>query len=67
MTYVYSRNTDALFMSERKLYQLDSHLLQGKRIVEMPEERPAWFSKNLMQRTTTRISDTQEVKPEQLG
>lgn len=42
-------------------------LLQGKRIIEMPEERPQWFSRNLMQKTTTSTSDAQELKPEQLG
>lgn len=40
---------------------------QGKRIVEMPKARPAWFSKNLLQKTTQPAATTKEVKPTDLG
>lgn len=39
----------------------------GKRIVEMPKERPAWFSKNLLQQTTQKPATTKDVKPSELG
>ncbi|XKL59205.1 hypothetical protein PGB90_000221 [Kerria lacca] len=40
---------------------------KDKRIVEMPVERPVWFSKNLLQKSTTTTSDTNEIKPDNLG
>lgn len=40
---------------------------QGKRIVEMPKARPAWFSMNLLQTTTQPAATTKEVKPTDLG
>lgn len=40
---------------------------EGKRIVEMERPRPAWFSKNLMQKTTQPAATTKEVKPNDLG
>lgn len=40
---------------------------KGKRIVEMQKERPAWFSKNLLQETTQKNATTKEVKPSDLG
>lgn len=39
----------------------------GKRVVEMPKQRPAWFSKNLLQKTTQPAATTKEVKPNDLG
>ncbi|KAH8417321.1 hypothetical protein KR222_008758 [Zaprionus bogoriensis] len=41
--------------------------LKGKRIVEMPKPRPMWFTKNLLQKSTTQSSDTKEVKPTELA
>ncbi|XP_047528888.1 39S ribosomal protein L32, mitochondrial [Vanessa atalanta] len=40
---------------------------QGKRIVEMKKERPQWFSKNLLQKTTQQPSDSKDVKPTDLA
>lgn len=40
---------------------------EGKRIVEMKKERPAWFSKNLLQETTQQPATTSDVKPSNLG
>ncbi|CAH1118967.1 unnamed protein product [Phaedon cochleariae] len=40
---------------------------EGKRIVEMQKQRPAWFSKNLLQQTTQKGATTTEVKPTDLG
>lgn len=40
---------------------------EGKRIVEIPKERPSWFSKNLLQQTTQKPASTKEVKPSDLG
>ncbi|XP_065157923.1 large ribosomal subunit protein bL32m [Atheta coriaria] len=40
---------------------------KGKRIVEMETTRPAWFSKNLTEKTTQQPATTKDVKPNQLG
>lgn len=40
---------------------------EGKRIVEMKKERPAWFSKNLLQETTQPAATTSDVKPSNLS
>lgn len=40
---------------------------QGKRIVEMKKERPSWFSKNLLQKTTAQPSTSKDVKPTELA
>ncbi|XP_063218092.1 large ribosomal subunit protein bL32m [Bacillus rossius redtenbacheri] len=40
---------------------------KGKRIVEMDKPRPSWFSKNLLQKTTTPPSDSSDVKPSELA
>ncbi|GAB0093601.1 39S ribosomal protein L32, mitochondrial [Sergentomyia squamirostris] len=40
---------------------------QGKRIVELKRPRPAWFSRNLMEKTTQPPATTKEVKPTDLG
>lgn len=37
------------------------------RIIELEGERPPWFSKNLLQKTTQRPSDATDVKPTDLG
>lgn len=43
------------------------YLLQGKRIIELKKEKPSWFSKNLLQRTTVGNSDSKDVKPSELA
>lgn len=40
---------------------------ENKRIVELPKERPSWFSKNLLQETTQQPANTTDVKPPRLG
>lgn len=40
---------------------------EGKRIVEMKKERPSWFSKNLLQKTTAQPSTSKDVKPTELA
>uniref|UniRef100_A0A1B0CDX7 Large ribosomal subunit protein bL32m n=1 Tax=Lutzomyia longipalpis TaxID=7200 RepID=A0A1B0CDX7_LUTLO len=40
---------------------------QGKRIVELKRPRPAWFSKNPLEKTTQPPATTKEVKPTDLG
>ncbi|CAG9133086.1 unnamed protein product [Plutella xylostella] len=39
----------------------------GKRIIEMKKERPKWFSKNLLQKTTQQPSNSTDVKPKDLA
>ncbi|KAI5646539.1 hypothetical protein NE865_01472 [Phthorimaea operculella] len=40
---------------------------QGKRVIEMKKERPKWFSKNLLQKTTQQPSNATDVKPTDLA
>uniref|UniRef100_A0A1B6LYK9 Large ribosomal subunit protein bL32m n=1 Tax=Graphocephala atropunctata TaxID=36148 RepID=A0A1B6LYK9_9HEMI len=40
---------------------------KGKRIIEMKKERPAWFSKNLLERTTRGPASTTSVEPKDLA
>uniref|UniRef100_A0A1B6CMP4 Large ribosomal subunit protein bL32m n=1 Tax=Clastoptera arizonana TaxID=38151 RepID=A0A1B6CMP4_9HEMI len=40
---------------------------EGKRIIEMPKERPNWFSQNLLQKSTTPPATTTDVKPTELA
>lgn len=40
---------------------------ESKRIVEIPKERPSWFSKNLLQGSTQQSSTEEAVKPSKLG
>ncbi|XP_047984312.1 39S ribosomal protein L32, mitochondrial [Leguminivora glycinivorella] len=39
----------------------------GKRVVEMKKERPQWFSKNLLQKSTQQPSNSTDVKPTDLA
>lgn len=48
-------------------YFMFSFSFQGKRIVEIDKERPAWFSKNLMEKSTAGTSDCVDVKPTELA
>lgn len=49
------------------LHVLMLRIFQGKRIVELPKERPPWFSRNLLQRSTTTTSDQTDVQPDKLA
>ncbi|XP_059046090.1 large ribosomal subunit protein bL32m isoform X2 [Achroia grisella] len=40
---------------------------KGKRIIEMKKERPQWFSKNLLQKSTQQPSTSTAVKPTDLA
>ncbi|CAH2071178.1 unnamed protein product, partial [Iphiclides podalirius] len=40
---------------------------EGKRIIEMKKERPQWFSKNLLQKSTQQPSNSTDVKPTDLA
>ncbi|XP_025408450.1 39S ribosomal protein L32, mitochondrial [Sipha flava] len=40
---------------------------KGKRIVELKREKPVWFCRNLLQRTTIGNSDCKDVKPSELA
>ncbi|KAL1452830.1 hypothetical protein WDU94_007020 [Cyamophila willieti] len=37
------------------------------KVIEVEAERPPWFSKNLLQKTTQKPSDSTDVKPTELG
>nr|AGM32493.1 39S ribosomal protein L32-like protein [Coptotermes formosanus] len=40
---------------------------KGKRIIEMKKERPSWFSKNLLEKSTAEPSSSGDVKPTELA
>jgi len=40
---------------------------KGKRIIELKREKPSWFCRNLLQRTTIGNSDSKDVKPSELA
>ncbi|XP_060841233.1 large ribosomal subunit protein bL32m [Rhopalosiphum padi] len=40
---------------------------KGKRIIELKREKPSWFSRNLLQRTTIGNSDSKDVQPSELA
>lgn len=54
-----------LYQGEKQ--QQPSEYWKGKRIVEIQKPRPAWFSKNLLQKTTQGPAETKDVKPSDLG
>lgn len=55
-----------LYSGERD--EKPKEFFESKRIVEIPKERPSWFSKNLLQETTQQSSaGTDVVKPSKLG
>lgn len=49
-----------------KLYSFGTNF-QGKRIIEMPKKRPAWFAENLLEPTTQPTADSSDVKPQGLA
>lgn len=54
-----------LYENERQHIKLED--LEGKRIVEIPKQRPPWFTKNLLQRSTQQPSSSTEIKPDHLA
>lgn len=54
-----------LYSGERE--QQPKEYWEGKRIVEANRPRPAWYTKNLLQRTTQGPATTKDVKPSDLG
>ncbi|PNF34096.1 39S ribosomal protein L32, mitochondrial [Cryptotermes secundus] len=40
---------------------------KGKRVIEMKKERPSWFSKNLLEKSTVQPSSGGDVKPTELA
>ncbi|KAF0305948.1 39S ribosomal protein L32, mitochondrial [Amphibalanus amphitrite] len=60
------REVAIVYRGEREA--IDDQQAKAVRLVELPKERPRWFSKNLMQRTTTPVAtETAPVKPSDLG
>lgn len=47
--------------------EMPKEFWKGKRIIEMKKERPQWFSKNLLQKTTQQLSESTDVKPTDLA
>lgn len=54
-----------LYEGEKEGYT--EEFFEGKRIVEMKKERPPWFSKNLLQKSTAQPSTSKDVKPTELA
>ncbi|CAG4993412.1 unnamed protein product [Parnassius apollo] len=47
--------------------EMPKEFWEGKRIIEMKKERPQWFSKNLLQKSTQQPSNSKDVKPTDLA
>ncbi|CAK1598900.1 unnamed protein product [Parnassius mnemosyne] len=47
--------------------EMPNEFWEGKRIIEMKKERPQWFSKNLLQKSTQQPSSSKDVKPTDLA
>lgn len=58
---------DVIVLYDGEKNEQPAEFWKGKRIVEMKKQRPMWFSKNLIQRTTQPLATTKEVKPTDLG
>ncbi|CAH0407433.1 unnamed protein product [Chilo suppressalis] len=54
---------EVVILYENEAPEQKSEFWNGKRIVEMKKERPSWFSKNLLQKSTQEPSDSKDVKP----
>uniref|UniRef100_A0A1B6FZ43 Large ribosomal subunit protein bL32m n=1 Tax=Cuerna arida TaxID=1464854 RepID=A0A1B6FZ43_9HEMI len=60
-------DTDVVVLYQGEKEGIAEEFLQGKRIIEMKKERPAWFSRNLYERTTQASASTTSVKPSDLA
>ncbi|GLV41304.1 mitochondrial ribosomal protein L32 [Carabus blaptoides fortunei] len=58
---------EVIVLYDGEKQQQPEEFWEGKRIVEIKKERPSWFSKNLLQRTTQGPATTKDVKPSDLG
>lgn len=56
-----------LYLILNVFYSQPKEFWEGKRIIEMKKERPQWFSKNLLQKTTQQPSNSTDVKPTDLA
>lgn len=63
--FFHKRTTTNFFLND--LFPQPPEFWNGKRIVEMNKPRPAWFSKNLLQKTTQKPATTKNVKPTDLA
>ncbi|XP_039290612.1 39S ribosomal protein L32, mitochondrial [Nilaparvata lugens] len=54
-----------LYRGERE--QQPNEFWEGKRIVELDRERPSWFSKNLLQKSTQAPATSTDIKPTELA
>lgn len=53
---------DVVVLYENERQDMKSKDLEGKCIVEIPKKRPAWFTKNLLQKSTSETSNSTDVK-----
>ncbi|KAK9503909.1 hypothetical protein O3M35_010371 [Rhynocoris fuscipes] len=60
---------EVVVLYDNEIEGKSSEFWQGKRIVEMKKERPSWFSKNLLQKSTddSTESTTDKIKPSDLA
>lgn len=58
---------DVVVLYDNERSKQPEEFWQGKRIVEMKKDRPQWFSKNLMERSTQQGSESNDVKPTDLA
>ncbi|CAH1710966.1 39S ribosomal protein L32, mitochondrial [Aphis gossypii] len=55
-----------LYKGERTKQPVEE-FFKGKRIIELKREKPSWFCRNLLQRTTIGNSDAKDVQPSELA
>ncbi|CAG9795067.1 unnamed protein product [Diatraea saccharalis] len=58
---------EVVVLYENETPEQPKEFWKGKRIIEMKKERPSWFSKNLLQKSTQEPSDSKDVKPTDLA
>nr|ABM55611.1 mitochondrial ribosomal protein L32-like protein [Maconellicoccus hirsutus] len=58
---------DVVVLYEGEKETTPSEYWEGKRIIELPKPRPPWFSRNLLQKSTTTTSELTDVQPDKLG
>ncbi|XP_077293013.1 mitochondrial ribosomal protein L32 [Arctopsyche grandis] len=58
---------EVIVLYEGEALEEPEEFWKGKRVVEMKKPRPAWFSKNLLQKTTQKPATSTDIKPTELA
>ncbi|XP_008210206.1 39S ribosomal protein L32, mitochondrial [Nasonia vitripennis] len=57
---------DIVVLYEGEVHE-STQFWKNQRIVEVPKKRPSWFQQNLLESTTQKLSDSKEIKPNDLA